>query len=99
MVLGWYFKISEPYTKYAPFNTACTSMHEGALCGRETLTAGTDYIISFPNSTEAPQLTSTNRVMLRTSCGKMGVTCGKEDREVTFTDAIALPFLQASDFD
>lgn len=105
--LAWNYSLAAAFSKYAPFSWACTNLHEGALCGRTTFTAGTDYLISFQGSTVAPLLKSTNKVTLRSTCSKAGKNSAEREKTYTFendpdtdtdTEPIKLPFLQASDF-
>lgn len=96
--LTWEFNLSRAWTKYAPFQTACTSMHEGSASGRATFTCGTDFIISFPESTKKPKLSATLEVTLRRTCGKCGWECAEDTRYKMIPFEVELPALSSSNF-
>jgi hypothetical protein len=97
--LCWEFNLARAWTKYAPFQTACTSMHEGSASGRASFTCGTDFIISFPESTKDPKLNVKLDVTLRRTCGKCGWECAEDTRHKEFTMKVALPYLTANKFE
>lgn len=97
--LAWQFDLSSAYTKFAPFSKAGTNMHEGSLTGRQTMNAGTDYMISFPENVTAPQLSCSLYVTLKRTCGKAGKVCHVGTTTAVFNDIFTLPYLKSSDFE
>lgn len=95
--VGWRFNMAGAWTRYAPFNVACTSMHEGSLVGRSTFTTTTDCIVSFPEGT-APVINGTVKVTLRSTCGKCGVVCGERTKPFSTDVTLELPYLTSADF-
>lgn len=95
--LGWLFDLSDVRVTYAPFSKACSNIHEGSLTGRTTLSAGTDYIISFPE-TEEPQLQGNLRVQLHSAAAKAGQKCAQRDEIANFKQIFKLPRLTSADF-
>lgn len=97
--LEWKFDLMAAFVKYAPFNTACTSMHEGSLTGRTTFNGCTDFVISFPESEQAPKLKGKMTVTLRSTCGKAGQECGVRETSQAYDVSFELPYLKASDIE
>ncbi len=100
--LIWQFNLSNAWTNFSLFKTSCTNMHEGALAGRATFTAGTDFVISYPekynNVYYIPQLNGTLEVTLRRTCGKCGDVCAEDTNPQTFSCELTLPALRESMF-
>ncbi len=97
-VLEWCFDLKNARCKFNPIKTAATAMEEGALAGRKSFTAGTDFIISFPESTVNPLLKGELRVELRRTCGKMGLECHEATDILSEDWIIKLPSLKSSQF-
>lgn len=95
--LAWQFDMTDASANFKLFNTSCTNMHAGSLTGRSALSAGTDYIISFPENV-TPILKSQLRVKLKSSAGKCGSICGERENKVYHEKEFALPYLKSSDF-
>lgn len=96
--LEWTFDFAKPRCKFHPFKKAGTTMIEGALVGRKSFTAGTDFIISFPESDKAPVITGSIYVQLRSTCGKAGIKCHEDTKYVSTWKTISLPYLKHSQF-
>lgn len=97
--LEWTYTFKRATTSFNPFYVAGTSMHEGAASGRNSYKAGMDYIVSFPEHTEAPWLMGELYVMLRTTAGKAGVRCAEDTKGMTTNIWIELPFFTSADFE
>ncbi len=89
--LSWSFDLRHPSTSFSPVRVAGTNMREGAAAGRSSLNVGMDYIISFPILAQAPSVTLSLDVTLRSSAGKCGCICGERDHTVSCSKPIVLP--------
>ena len=92
--LKWNFDFAKPYTTFNFVYTACTSMHEGALVGRTSFSAGMDYIVSFPSaSAPKPKMRLELEVALKADYGKCGVIDGWKKKTIWFYKNFYLPVL------
>lgn len=97
--LAWNFMLAPASVDYKFENTSQTKITPGALAGRETFTAGTDFIISFPESEGQPILAGLLRVQLRSTCGKAGLKCAERTAVINRGEMpFKLPYLKSTDF-
>lgn len=68
---AWKFDIKGPYAKYKFFEYAWAVLKEGALVGRTTLTAPTDFIVSYDDNI-IPKIQTVLKVNLHSAVAKVG---------------------------
>ena len=91
--LAWDFKLRRSDSSYVLYYTAMTNLKEGSLSGRTTTTAGTDFIISFPDSEKNPTLQGKISIGLHSMVSKVGFNCYERDQTSTESRCFRLPTL------
>lgn len=70
-----------------------TDIEEGSLSGRTTTTAGTDFVISFPDREKDPTLQGKISIGLHSTVSKVGFNCYERDQSSTESRYFSLPTL------
>lgn len=91
--LAWDFKLRRSDSSFVLYYTAMTNLKEGSLSGRTTTTAGTDFIISFPDSKKNPTLQGKISIGLHSMVSKVGINCYERDQTSTESKCFRLPTL------
>ena len=91
--LAWDFKLRRADSHFKPYYTAMTDVEEGSLSGRTTTTAGTDFVISFPDREKNPTLHGKISIGLHSTVSKVGFNCYERDQSATVSRYFRLPTL------
>lgn len=95
--IRWLFDFKGPKFKFRPWCKAGASISEGANVGRNTFSAGMDYLISFPASVQQPEMVSTMDVQLNLKYGT-GVSTEVSSVKERRVNIFRLPSLSQEDF-